>query len=286
VNTESAEGEQTAPQQPLLGPHGLVLDPRTRRGFILERELDLTRQGFDFLAYLLRHRGRVVPTDELIREVWGHSVVVDRHFVQTAVYRVRGTLRAAGVEDIIEVTRGVGYGVAAEDPESRPPGSVGRNAIEAALRVSVLPSVIVGAERRILFANDAMARFTGYSVEELEALPSTEVLSPPALRDRRREDLRVVASGVAVVSWGEQLVRRDGTVVYAEMFVEPIEVMGGVTTVLVQFWSRRGESSPLEQLGELGPSSTPSRPSPGSPAREPRKPAGEGDDDEAVAHSH
>ncbi|HVL90177.1 MAG TPA: PAS domain S-box protein, partial [Actinomycetota bacterium] len=72
--------------------------------------------------------------------------------------------------------------------------------------------------RRLLFANDAYCRLTGYSLEELMAMPSLEALAPPdeleRLQRRRTERLR----GAAVVdSYDSALIRKDGERVELEV---------------------------------------------------------------------
>jgi PAS domain S-box-containing protein len=235
-----------APGGRLYGPRGLVVDLAARRVIAGEMELHLTRQAFDLLAYLLAHSGSVVPTDELIRAIWGHTVVVGHHFVQTAIYRLRSSLRPAGLEDLVEVVRGVGYSIARDTrDEIRQSEFAG---IEEALRVSALPAILIDPDQHILFANDAMARLTGYSVAELEALPSAELLSPPYVRERRRSDLEAILNGGSDEGWSEPVLRRDGSVVYLELFAEPIAVEDQIPVVLVQFWLKRGELSELAPL--------------------------------------
>ena len=95
---------------------GLRVDLPTRRAYAGQREIALTKQLFDVLAYLLANQGRVVPNSELVRAVWEHEVVGDRHFLQTAMYR----LRAAQATDPIEVVRGVGYTIGRSRPGAPP----------------------------------------------------------------------------------------------------------------------------------------------------------------------
>ncbi len=78
-------------------------------------ELHLTRQERKLLFYLVRHRGRTVPQDELLRVVWGAGAERDVNLLKTCIYRVR-----AKVEDnprvprYILTDRGAGYRFAAD----------------------------------------------------------------------------------------------------------------------------------------------------------------------------
>jgi DNA-binding response OmpR family regulator len=52
----------------------LRIDPRMRRAWLSEQELQLTPKEFELLAYLMRNRGLVLPRDQLLRDVWGGRV--------------------------------------------------------------------------------------------------------------------------------------------------------------------------------------------------------------------
>lgn len=59
----------------LLAAAGLTLDPGThevrRDGQILSLEL----REFQLLEYLLRNKNRIVPRDEISREIWGRDIL-------------------------------------------------------------------------------------------------------------------------------------------------------------------------------------------------------------------
>ena len=63
---------------------------------------------FDVLAYLVSHADRVVPTEELLQELWPGVLVVDSA-VQRAVSLARSALASGGLADAIETHRGRGY---------------------------------------------------------------------------------------------------------------------------------------------------------------------------------
>ena len=52
----------------------LRIDPRMRRAWLYEQELQLTPKEFELLAYLMRNRGLVLSRDQLLRDVWGGRV--------------------------------------------------------------------------------------------------------------------------------------------------------------------------------------------------------------------
>jgi two-component system, OmpR family, response regulator len=60
---------------------------------------------YRLVAYLLRHRGRVVPQHELDENVYGHGEEHDSNALEVLVGRVRKKLGAG----LIETRRGFGY---------------------------------------------------------------------------------------------------------------------------------------------------------------------------------
>ena len=92
-----------------LGSLAVDFDAReVRRGVVV---LPLRPKEFDLLAALLRHRGRVVTRDELLREVWGYANGAESRTVETHLAALRQRLgdEAAGM---ILTVRGAGYRIA------------------------------------------------------------------------------------------------------------------------------------------------------------------------------
>jgi DNA-binding response OmpR family regulator len=101
--------ERSLPDETLHGENGLVLDTATRRTEVRGETLMLTRREFDSLALLLRARGRVVPTRQLVEAVWGVELGHSHNFVEAMISRLRKKLRGAGCPDAISNVRGIGY---------------------------------------------------------------------------------------------------------------------------------------------------------------------------------
>ncbi len=72
------------------------------------RVLRLQPRIFDLLVYLVRHRDRVVPKDELLDSVWPGVIVADGS-LQRAVSLARGALASAGAPDAIRTFARHGY---------------------------------------------------------------------------------------------------------------------------------------------------------------------------------
>ncbi len=84
-----------------------VLDLEARE-LVLERgRVPLTRLEFALLRHIAQREGRVVPRDELLREVWGYRYDGASNVVDVVVRALRKKL--ASRARMIETVRGVGY---------------------------------------------------------------------------------------------------------------------------------------------------------------------------------
>jgi DNA-binding response OmpR family regulator len=93
-----------------LGP--LTVYPGRYQISVGDQPIDLTPTEFDLLLYLGAHRGRVVPCNELVREVRGYAVdeAEAREVIRPHVSNLRRKLKAAGQNaDLIVNVRGIGY---------------------------------------------------------------------------------------------------------------------------------------------------------------------------------
>jgi two-component system OmpR family response regulator len=86
----------------------LTLDERQMKVSVRGVPVALSRLEYRLVAYLLLHRGRVVPQHELDENVYGHGEEHDSNALEVLIGRVRKKL---GTE-LIETRRGFGYIVA------------------------------------------------------------------------------------------------------------------------------------------------------------------------------
>ena len=61
----------TTGNEPQFETNGLVVDFEARQVFIDQREVRLTPTEYKLIAILARHAGKVMPHNQLLREVWG-----------------------------------------------------------------------------------------------------------------------------------------------------------------------------------------------------------------------
>lgn len=89
---------------------GIRLDEDSHDTTFGDALIDLTPREFELLATLMRHNGKVLSRDQLLRQAWGWEIVVETKTVDTHIKRLRDKLQAAGVDpEIVETVRGYGY---------------------------------------------------------------------------------------------------------------------------------------------------------------------------------
>lgn len=103
------EQDRRPGKPPVLCSGSLSVHFHSRKVYSGEQELPLRRKEFDLLAYLLKHCGRVISREELLRQVWGNQELSDRT-IDTHIQRLRQKLESyPETGDLIETLRGVGY---------------------------------------------------------------------------------------------------------------------------------------------------------------------------------
>lgn len=72
-------------------------------------QVQLTKNEFRILQLLLERRGRVVSRGDLMTRLWESDEFVDENTLSVNVARLRRTLAAAGLDDLIGTRKGEGY---------------------------------------------------------------------------------------------------------------------------------------------------------------------------------
>lgn len=83
----------------------LTLDPRAMKVTLHGTPVRLTSHEYRVLAYLLHHRGRVVPQRELSEHIYARDLDRDSNTVEVFIARLRRKLGPG----FIETVRGLGY---------------------------------------------------------------------------------------------------------------------------------------------------------------------------------
>ena len=107
VQQDNAAGDDYEEAVEVSGVH---IDEATHVASHGSDVIDLTPREFELLAALMRHAGKVLSRDQLLRDAWGWEYLVETKTVDTHVKRLRDKLEAAKVDPgLIETVRGYGY---------------------------------------------------------------------------------------------------------------------------------------------------------------------------------
>lgn len=92
-------------RSPRLQAGSLELDTRNQTVSVSGQVVTLSTLEYRTLAYLLYHKGRLVPRSELLEHVYGDADTRDPNALDALVSRLRRKIRT----DVIETRRGHGY---------------------------------------------------------------------------------------------------------------------------------------------------------------------------------
>ena len=89
----------------------LLVAPQNRSVFIGNEKVDLTRQEFDILHYLMINRGQALSYRQIYRYIWGGEYEdAERHMLWNAMTRLRNKLKNISLDfEYIETVHDYGY---------------------------------------------------------------------------------------------------------------------------------------------------------------------------------
>lgn len=100
---------QTEPVQE-YNIRGLVINNKTHKCTLFDKNISLTPIEFNILWYLCEHQGNVVSSEELFEAVWGEKFLDNNNTVMTHIGRLREKLKEpARKPRFIKTVWGVGY---------------------------------------------------------------------------------------------------------------------------------------------------------------------------------
>ncbi|NLO74597.1 MAG: response regulator transcription factor [candidate division WS1 bacterium] len=109
----SAAAEPATPRVVCLEASGLAMDPRGKRVWVDDQEVQLTPTEFRLLQTLLENCGRVVSQQDLLRAGWDYEDS-DTHLVEVHIGNLRGKVETRGKPQRIKTVRGFGYRIDAD----------------------------------------------------------------------------------------------------------------------------------------------------------------------------
>lgn len=74
-----------------------------------EKEIELTKNEFKIIYYLVQNRGKIVPREEIMSYLWDSEMFVDDNTLTVNITRIRNKLEEINLKDILETWRGQGY---------------------------------------------------------------------------------------------------------------------------------------------------------------------------------
>lgn len=98
-----------APQPVMLRVGPLELHTGLREARVAGRPVMLTRTEYALLELLMRRRGRVVPRETLLDEVWGLDRDVSGNTLEAFIKNLRAKVDSDAHRRLIRTVRGVGY---------------------------------------------------------------------------------------------------------------------------------------------------------------------------------
>ena len=104
----SVDGERREPDERIVRAGNIELDQGRYQLCAGELVFDLPRKEFEVLEALMVERGRIVPRDRLLDEIWGITWTDSKTLVQH-IRRLRRKLEQVDGAPRIETVRGVGY---------------------------------------------------------------------------------------------------------------------------------------------------------------------------------
>ncbi len=107
--------ESGGPSEPIFTVGDLHVDLAKRRIQVAEREVHLTPIEYKLLVALVRHAGKVLTHQQLLRDVWGPPYTDQAHYLRVYMAQLRRKLEADSARPRYLLTEpGVGYRLAAE----------------------------------------------------------------------------------------------------------------------------------------------------------------------------
>lgn len=74
-----------------------------------DKTIDLTRNEYKILKYLIENRGKIVSREDIMDCLWESESFIDDNTLSVNITRLRTKLEELGLQDLIETKRGQGY---------------------------------------------------------------------------------------------------------------------------------------------------------------------------------
>lgn len=92
-----------------LEHNGLILNVENSSMQINGQQIDLSKNEYKLLYLLLKHKGKILSREKLLRALWDDERFVDDNTLTVNINRLRKKIEQAGCEHFIETKIGQGY---------------------------------------------------------------------------------------------------------------------------------------------------------------------------------
>lgn len=92
-----------------LSHNGLILNLQNGSAQVDQQTIDLSKNEYKLLQYLLRQHGQIVSREKLLRALWDDERFVDDNTLTVNINRLRKKIEQAGLTNYIETKIGQGY---------------------------------------------------------------------------------------------------------------------------------------------------------------------------------
>jgi two-component system response regulator protein BraR/BceR len=96
-------------QTTVMEYQGILLDVTEAALKIGEQKLELTKNEFKILQLLYENIGSLVSRERIMKRLWDNDCFVDDNTLTVNVARIRKKLEEAGILDMIQTRKGLGY---------------------------------------------------------------------------------------------------------------------------------------------------------------------------------
>lgn len=93
----------------VLEHNGLLLNIENSTMTIQDQVVDLSKNEYQLLYHLMKHHGKIVSREKLLRAIWDDERFVDDNTLTVNINRLRKKIEQAGLTHYIETKVGQGY---------------------------------------------------------------------------------------------------------------------------------------------------------------------------------
>ncbi|HFU77722.1 MAG TPA: response regulator transcription factor [Epsilonproteobacteria bacterium] len=87
----------------------IVMDLNTRKVYVEEKEVKLTKLEFNLLAFLITHKNKVLEREHIMKNIWKDQIDIQKRTVNVTIKRLKEKIDFENTKDYIVPIRGIGY---------------------------------------------------------------------------------------------------------------------------------------------------------------------------------